>query len=228
MELKQKILKDNIKKIIISLVGFLILALGIAFITKLNVGKSIFANVGLSLRDVLKLGKIEVTIGTSLIIVDVILGISSWLLFLSIGVKKSLVGALVVALFIGSAIDFWIWFLRIPDFTDIFPFWVRFLLAMPPIIFLAFGVSLTIAAHIMVGPLDLITLYISKRFNKNFANARHIVLIVFFIIGITFMTITQDYSHISVVTFIYSFTNGPLVQKWLTVSTKIYDFVMDL
>ena len=229
MELGKKYLKDDIKKILISFVGILILAFGLAVITQLNVGKSIYTNVSLGLRDVLKkYFNIQVTIGTTFLVVDVVIGLLAYFLFLSLGIKKKLIGTLIVAVSIGLFIDFWIWILNIPDLTQMFPFWIRFLMVFPLMFFLTFGVALTISAHIIVPPLDLLTLYVSKRLDKSFGGAKSILIVIFLIIGLSFMTLSGDFSHISFVSFIFSFANGPTIQMWLKVTSKIYDFVMRL
>ena len=229
MELGKKIFTDDIKKILISFVGILILAFGLAVITQLNVGKSIYTNVSLGLRDVLKkYFNIQVTIGTTFLFVDVVIGLLAYFLFLALGIKKKLIGTLIVAVSIGLFIDFWIWILNIPDLTQMFPFWIRFLMVFPLMFLLTFGVALTISAHIIVPPLDLLTLYVSKRLDKSFSIAKTILIVIFLLIGLSFMTLSGDFSHISFVSFIFSFANGPTIQMWLKVTSKIYDFVMRL
>ncbi len=229
MELGKKIFTDDIKKILISFVGILILAFGLAVITQLNVGKSIYTNVSLGLRDVLKkYFNIQVTIGTTFLFVDVVIGLLAYFLFLALGIKKKLIGTLIVAVSIGLFIDFWIWILNIPDLTQMFPFWIRFLMVFPLMFLLTFGVALTISAHIIVPPLDLLTLYVSKKLDKSFSIAKTILIVIFLLIGLSFMTLSGDFSHISVVSFIFSFANGPTIQMWLKVTSKIYDFVMRL
>lgn len=190
--------KETFIKIIFSISGVLIIALGAAILNVGQVGVDTYTASNIAIGSLFGL-----SLGTYQFILNLI-----FLFFIFIFGRKYIgLGTLITMVSIGFLIDYFTKLISNIIFFDLtFPFKVLFLILGT--IFFTFGVAFYISADLGVAPYDAITLVITDYSHIQYKYIRMAQDIIFMISALIFG------GPVGIGTVINAFFNGPLIDFW--------------
>lgn len=190
--------KETFIKIIFSISGVLIIALGAAILNVGQVGVDTYTASNIAIGSLFGL-----SLGTYQFILNLI-----FLFFIfTFGRKYIGLGTLITMVSIGFLIDYFTKLISNIIFFDLtFPFKVLFLILGT--IFFTFGVAFYISADLGVAPYDAITLVITDYSHIQYKYIRMAQDIIFMISALIFG------GPVGIGTVINAFFNGPLIDFW--------------
>lgn len=200
--------KYNIRSILSSAIGVIILSLGISINKGSVLGMDTYTGMNTTVADYFKL-----SLGNYQLILNIILLLSMFLFgryLLGLGTVLNMV-------FVGYLVDF---FLKMFDGTVLSfdvekPMWVRVVLLLVGTLILCLGASLYMTADLGVAPYDALAIMISDHSKKiSFSVARITTDVICVIVGLIFGTVLGPYPFgaiIGIGTVLTAFGTGPFI-----------------
>jgi|SRR5690554_592728 len=206
----------RLKKAILHIIGFIVIALGIANILTSKLGASPIDAFNYFLYNIVVEIIPIITIGTVIIFTGLVVTLLAFLY----NKDKDMVISAVFLIIVGVFVDMWLFILGfIPDqVTSLIVF--RILMASVGMLLCAFGVAITILTGFPASPYERLMLVIHKRIN-NLSLSKIIVEGSFFVLAVILGLLTQRlFEQVHIFTVVMTFMMGILVSMFTHIIRK--------
>lgn len=216
----------RLKKAILHIIGFIVIALGIANILTSKLGASpidafnyFLFNIVVEIIPVVKIGSViifTVTIGSVIIFTGLVVTLLAFLFNKDIDMVISAVFLIIVGVFV----DKWLFLLGFIPAQVTSLIVIRILMASVGMLLCAFGVAITILTGFPASPYERLMLVIHKRIN-NLSLSKIIVEGSFFVLAVILGLLTQRlFEQVHIFTVVMTFMMGILVSMFTHIIQK--------
>ncbi|MFA5471375.1 MAG: hypothetical protein WC219_04950 [Acholeplasmataceae bacterium] len=216
----------RLKKAILHIIGFIVIALGIANILTSKLGASpidafnyFLFNIVVEIIPVVKIGSViifTVTIGSVIIFTGLVVTLLAFLF----NKDKDMVISAVFLIIVGVFVDMWLFLLGFVPAQVTSLVVIRILMASVGMLLCAFGVAITILTGFPASPYERLMLVIHKRIN-NLSLSKIIVEGSFFVLAVILGLLTQRlFEQVHIFTVVMTFMMGILVSMFTHIIRK--------
>lgn len=207
------------KKYIIHIIGIGILTLGIAGIITVELGASPVDAFNVFMYNLINsdITNPKITLGTVSITTGVLIALHNFIK----KPEKEVIVSLTFLLFIGFFIDTWKYMFGLIPHEIIFNMFIRILVSILSLNFLAIGTATSITSGVPAGPYEKLLLIVNEKFN-NVNLSKTIIEGFFFVLAlITGLIANMLFKQVNIMTIIIIVLTGPLTSIYVNIIKNI-------